>query len=318
MLKNRFFPLSLIAVAVLAGCSSMPRTNPTLATATSNYESARTNPQVTKLAPLELQDAGNAVSKAQAASAKGDDAATVDQLAYIAKQKVAIAEEVAKQKNAEQEVANIGAERNQVRLQARTAEADAAQQTADQRAAELKTESARTEEAKTQLALSQQEGDRKDAALTTAEAKAAQDQALIDQQDEQLKALHARKTDRGMVVTLGDVLFNTDQASLSAGGINNARKLAEFMSKYPQRNVIIEGNTDSRGSESHNQALSERRADAVKNALVDMGISSDRITARGLGESSPVATNDSATGRQLNRRVEIIFPEGSTSANSTR
>jgi outer membrane protein OmpA-like peptidoglycan-associated protein len=318
MLKNRFFPLSLIAVAVLAGCSSMPTANPTLATATSNYESARTNPQVTKLAPLELQDAGNALSKAQAASAKGDNAATVDQLAYIAKQKVAIAEEVAKQKTAEQEVANIGAERNQVRLQARTAEADAARQTADQRTAELKTESAKTEDAKAQLALSQQEGERKAAALTTAEAKAAQDQALIDQQDEQLKALHAKKTDRGMVVTLGDVLFNTDQAKLSAGGINNARKLADFMSKYPQRTVIIEGNTDSRGSESHNQALSERRADAVKNALVDLGISRDRITVRGLGESSPVATNDTATGRQLNRRVEIIFPEGSTSASSTR
>jgi len=318
MLKNRFFPLSLIAVAVLAGCSSMPNTHPTLATATSNYESARSNPQVTRLAPLELHDAGNAVSRAQAALAKGDNAATVDQLAYIAKQKVAIAEAVAKQKTAEQDVANIGAERNQARLQARTAEADAAQQTADRRAAELKTERAKSEAARTQLALSQREGDRKAAALTTAEAKAVQDQALIDQQDEQLKALHAKKTERGMVVTLGDVLFNTDKAKLSAGGIANVGKLADFMSKYPQRRVIIEGNTDSRGSERHNQALSERRADAVKNALIDMGIGSDRITARGLGESSPVATNDSAAGRQLNRRVEIIFPNGSTSANSAQ
>ena len=297
MLKNHFLSLSLIAVAGLTGCSSMPESNSSLATATNDYENARANPQVTTLAPLELQDADNALIKAQAASAKGDDAATVDQLAYLAKQKVAIAEEVAQRKAAEQKVVNSAAERDKIQLQARTAEANAAKQTVDQRTAELKTETAKNEAATTQ---------------------AAQDQALIDQQNEQLKALNAKKSDRGMVVTLGDVLFNTNRANLSAGGISNVRKLARFMSKYPKRTVIIEGNTDSRGSENHNQTLSERRADAVKMALIDMGVSSDRITAQGLGESLPVATNDTAAGRQLNRRVEVIFPNADTSVNSAQ
>jgi outer membrane protein OmpA-like peptidoglycan-associated protein len=79
--------------------------------------------------------------------------------------------------------------------------------------------------------------------------------------------------------------------------------------EYPQRTVQIEGFTDSVGTDDYNQGLSERRAAAVRDALTGMGISSDRIQARGLGKSSPVADNESATGRQQNRRVEVIISE---------
>ena len=124
-----------------------------------------------------------------------------------------------------------------------------------------------------------------------------------------LDALKAKKTDRGMVVTLGDVLFDTDKAQLKSGGVRNLQKLADFFQQYPQRNVLIEGFTDSTGSGDHNQQLSERRAESVRTALLGMGMSQDRITWRGYGEAHPVAGNDTAAGRQQNRRVEMVVSE---------
>jgi outer membrane protein OmpA-like peptidoglycan-associated protein len=125
----------------------------------------------------------------------------------------------------------------------------------------------------------------------------------------QLKELDARKTDRGIVVTLGDVLFDTNQARLKSGGVRNVQKLADLFKQYPQRTALIEGFTDSTGSATHNMELSFERAGAVRTALLDMGIDKDRMTSRGYGESYPVAGNDTPTGRQLNRRVEIIVSD---------
>jgi len=118
--------------------------------------------------------------------------------------------------------------------------------------------------------------------------------------------LDAKKTDRGLVVTLGDVLFDTNKAQLSSGGMRGVQKLSDVLKQYPQRNVLIEGFTDSTGSDSLNQELSDRRANAVRTALLDTGISADRIANRGYGPNYPVASNATTAGRQLNRRVEII------------
>jgi len=265
----------------------MPQNSP-LAEAHNSYNSARTNPQVTNLAAAELKQAGDTLNKADAASSKGESDTTVNHLAYIARQQVAIAQETAKQKTAELAVANAGAKRDQVRLEARTAEADAARQ---------------------QVAIAQETADQQAAALAAAGAKTERDRALIAKQEMQLKELNARKTERGMVITLGDVLFSTNKAQLSSGGTRSVQKLADFLSQYPQRKVLVEGYTDSTGSNSHNQALSERRANAVRTALTDMGISSDRVATRGYGEAYPVAGNDTAATRQLNRRVEIILSD---------
>src|SRR5665811_388521 len=126
MQNNRYFPLTLIAVAILAGCATP--SNSSLTDAHNNYNSASTNPQVTNLAAVELKQAGDTLNKADAALSKGESTDTVNQLAYIAKQQVAIAQETAKRKTAELAVTNASTERDQVRLQARTAEADAAKQ----------------------------------------------------------------------------------------------------------------------------------------------------------------------------------------------
>lgn len=125
----------------------------------------------------------------------------------------------------------------------------------------------------------------------------------------QMEALQAEKTDRGMVLTLGDVLFDVNKAQLKPQGERAIQRLAEFMKEYEDRRVRVEGYTDSTGAESYNQELSRERAEAVKQALTDRGIASRRIETQGYGEAYPVASNDSAGGRQRNRRVEIVISD---------
>jgi outer membrane protein OmpA-like peptidoglycan-associated protein len=139
-----------------------------------------------------------------------------------------------------------------------------------------------------------------------AERRAA---ALQVQLNARLSELNAKKTDRGMVVTIGDVLFDTGQSQIKSGGLRSMDKLVSFMQAYPQRRAMIEGFTDSVGSDDLNQALSSRRADAVRMALVGMGVASDRLAAKGYGEAFPVAGNESSGGRQMNRRVEIVLSD---------
>jgi outer membrane protein OmpA-like peptidoglycan-associated protein len=119
--------------------------------------------------------------------------------------------------------------------------------------------------------------------------------------------LKAKNTDRGLTITLGDVLFDTGKSQLKTGGMRTLQKLSAFLNQNPERQVLIEGFTDSVGGEEYNQSLSERRADAVRTALVDLGISGDRINTRGYGKNYPVADNSTSAGRQLNRRVEVVI-----------
>ena len=325
MNNHRFLPVSLIAAAVLAGCSTLPASDSPLAQARNDYSNAQANPQVTSLAASELKQAGDSLDKANHASNKGENAALVDHLAYVAKQQVAIAQETARQKAAELAVANASAERDRVRLEARTREADSAQRSAEysQRQSEASQRSAEASQRQSEAAQRSAEASQRQAvterqAANDAQlsAQAARQQTLdaesrSRQLEAQLKEMEAKKTDRGMVITLGDVLFDTNQAQLKSGGMRNVQKLAVFFKRYPQRKAMIEGFTDSTGSNTRNQNLSDERANAVRTALLGMGISTDRITSRGYGESYPAASNDTAAGRQLNRRVEIVVSDDS-------
>jgi outer membrane protein OmpA-like peptidoglycan-associated protein len=178
-----------------------------------------------------------------------------------------------------------------VLLEARTREA---QNAADQaRAEQQKAEAAKQE-------------------ALSAQAQAEQARAEAADMQKQLSDLQAKQTDRGMVLTLGDVLFDTNQATLKPGAQSQLDRLASFMQKNEGTKVIIEGHTDSRGSDSYNQELSQRRAQAVADALAANGIDRSRVEAVGRGKALPVASNDTAAGRQQNRRVEIVFsdPQG--------
>lgn len=332
------FPLAMIAVAVLSACGTAAvKSNPSLAAAHSSYDYAQSNPQITNLAALEMKEASDTLTKADDAMSKGQSTAAIDHLAYIASQQVGIAQETAKRKNAELAVTNAAAKRNEIRLEARTEEVETARQ--ETNIAKRKTDTARQEAnaarqeasvAKDEAIVARQEADissqqelsanqdkemailianQQAADLEAADAKAQIDQETIAKQQVQLQELSAKKTERGMVITLGDVLFRTDKAQLESGGVHNIQKLADFLNHYPQHKVLIEGYTDSTGSNSHNLALSESRANAVKTALTGRGINADRIAVRGYGEEYPVASNATAATRQLNRRVEIILSD---------
>ncbi len=142
-----------------------------------------------------------------------------------------------------------------------------------------------------------------------ATADAARDQA--NQQtaaiQAELDALKAKPTDRGLVLTLGDVLFDTGKADLNPGASRNLDQLVVFLTDHPERRVEIDGYTDNVGTDSFNLSLSERRADTVRNVLVNRGIDSSRIVTRGYGKDFGVASNVDSGGRQLNRRVEIVI-----------
>jgi outer membrane protein OmpA-like peptidoglycan-associated protein len=296
MNKQPVFSVTLLALA-LAGCSTVPPTNAMLEQARSEFGIADADPQTHRLAGNELKQAGDALAKADVAFAHRDPPSAVDHLAYLAKQKVAIAEETARQKSAEAQVASASANRDSLRLAARTDEADAAQRAAG--------------DAQRQADASRRRADASQLQAEVSRQQASEAQRRNDQLEDQLRDMNARKTDRGMVVTIGDVLFDTDKSQLKAGGMRNVEKLAGFFKQYPQRRALVEGFTDSTGSEGHNQELSGQRADAVRTALVDMGVDRDRIATHGYGESYPVAGNESSSGRQLNRRVEIVLSDES-------
>ncbi|HDZ38689.1 MAG TPA: OmpA family protein, partial [Marinobacter sp.] len=124
-----------------------------------------------------------------------------------------------------------------------------------------------------------------------------------------MEELKAERTDRGMVLTLGDVLFDLNKADLKSSGEQTTARLAQFMREYEDRRVRVEGYTDSTGDATYNQRLSERRAQSVRDALVSQGVERRRVETKGYGEQYPVASNDSSAGRQQNRRVEIVISD---------
>src|SRR6202047_2266710 len=144
-----------------------------------------------------------------------------------------------------------------------------------------------------------------------AQAQSQSAQAQLASAQQQLADLQAKKTDRGLVVTLGDVLFDTGQATLKPGANLALNRLATFLNANPQTRILIEGHTDSRGSDAYNEVLSERRARAVATELMSRGISTDQLQTLGRGKGYPVASNDTPEGRQQNRRVEIVFGDSS-------
>lgn len=296
--------IAVATIALLGACASTPTSTSLLETTRNEFRQAQNSPQVNTYAAVELAQAKTAMDQTNEAANRRDNADKVDNLAYHARQKIALAQEVTKKKQAEADVALAAKERDSIRLNQRTNEANQANANAQQ--AQLTAQMAQEDAAQAQRRTAEAQRAADDARAKTAEAQARA--AVLEAQ---LADLAAKKTERGIVITLGDVLFGTDQSSLTPDGMRSAQKLADVLKQNPQRAVLVEGFTDSTGSTAYNQELSARRANAVRDALLQMGIAADRISLRGYGESYPVAGNDTAANRQLNRRVEIVLSDDS-------
>jgi len=289
-MKNFDFSASRVCIAsaaaiFLAACASAPAPNPELESARSAYERAAADPYVMKAAPAELGQAKEALKNADAAFVTKEKPVDVNHYAYLAKQRTQIAVEAGRLAEAEEAAAKSKAQRDKILIDARTQEA---------------------EQAKAQAASAQ-------ARAESAQAQAQAATALADSLEAQMNALKARPTDRGMVLTLGDVLFDVGRATLKPGAMRTVDQLAQFLTSNPSRKILIEGHTDSVGSDALNEALSLHRAEAVQSALTQRGVPSDRVQVSGLGKRFPVASNATNAGRQQNRRVEVIFSDASGS-----
>jgi outer membrane protein OmpA-like peptidoglycan-associated protein len=284
--KNILLSIPVLAL-IAVGCASTPKTNSELEQARTAVNRAEADPAVIKNAAVELEGAKESLNKAEQAFNAHVDVVDVTHLAYIARQQANTAEARAQEKVALASIDQANAERDRVRLEARTREADnatRAAQNAKQEAAGAKQEAA---------------GAKEDALAAQTRAQQLEDQ------------LNAKKTDRGLVLTLGDVLFDTGKSELKPGAMRTIDQLADFMRENTERTVKIEGFTDSVGSDDYNVSLSERRADSVRQALTSRGIEGTRVIAKGYGKQYAVAGNDTSAGRQQNRRVEVVISDQS-------
>jgi outer membrane protein OmpA-like peptidoglycan-associated protein len=279
-----------VASIVLGGCAAAPVKPDGAMEARAKLTQLQADPNLASRAAAAIKDADVAVRAAEQPEPNKELAA---HRVYLADRKVDTAKALAETRFAEDQRAALTADRDKSRLDARTREADVAKGQAA---------TARAEGAEQKAAADQARSD-----ANTAQLAAANSEQQSAELQRQIDALHAKPTDRGLVLTLGDVLFTTGKADLKSGATGNLNRLAAFLDKYPDRNVAIQGYTDSVGSEDYNQALSERRAESVKAYLTAQGIGATRLVASGKGRSEPVADNDSAAGRQQNRRVEVVI-----------
>ncbi len=276
MTIGRTLLATTVASVLLAACATSPSAPEGAADVRARLTQLQSDPNLATRAPVAIKEADVAVSTAEQPEA---DEVLASHRVYIADRKVEIARAQAETRLFEDQRAALSAQRETARLDSRTREADAARDAA---------------------AMARSDSENARAATADAQDQTAELQRQID-------AMNAKVTDRGLVLTLGDVLFSSGRADLKAGTISHLDQLIAFLGRYPSRTVMIEGHTDSVGSDGYNQGLSQRRADSVRSYIVRQGVDAARVTTTGAGESTPVAGNETESGRQQNRRVEVII-----------
>jgi outer membrane protein OmpA-like peptidoglycan-associated protein len=299
--------LTLAATLALAACSSSPKRNAALEDARQLHQRAQSNPQVLSLAGEEMARADAALAEAERAWNAREPLSTIDHLAYMAGRRVTLAEATASSIASQAIVDGAAAERDRLRLAQRTQEADASRDAADRSRMAANSAQRDAESAQRDASQSQRDAEfaQREAQMALADAEAARREIASLEAD--LASLNARQTERGLVVTLGDVLFDTGRAQVRPEGNTNLRKIAEVLRDHPGYRAAIEGHTDNVGSASSNYLLSERRAAAVQQSLIDFGAATSQLSTTARGQEYPAASNETASGRQMNRRVEVIF-----------
>lgn len=285
---------SAAAIILLSACATRDVPTAPLQNARTTVGAAANNPKVVQLAPLELKAATDTLSRAESAWSKDADAGEAAHLSRLASERAQIAENLARSRQLDLDVKQAGVDAERNRLQGNLAQA------------QIQTEQARAAAAMN-ASVAQQ-------AQQRAAASAAQVRSLQDQ----ISDLQAQQTERGLLVTLGDVLFEFGKSELTSQAAPRLDKLAQFLTEFPNRKLLIEGYTDSVGGDAVNVTLSERRAQAVQQALTTRGVAPARITVMGYGKVYPVADNSSPEGRAMNRRVEIVIADESGNLRSRR
>jgi outer membrane protein OmpA-like peptidoglycan-associated protein len=309
------------------------------------YAEAKANPNVEAYAPLQLQEAGKALQAAEQAKELDDilqlgylaekktqfavtiadgkvserniDKLNVENAELIAKKRTLEAERARRETGmamsetdrARRETGMAMSEADRARREAGVATSEAERAKREAGMAMSEAEQARMAAAADaeKAAIAKRQAEQAISAAEVEAAKAAEAKAEADQLLKELSELKAQQTERGIVLTIGDVLFATGKANLSPDANKSVAKLAEFLKKYQKRDVLIEGHTDSVGKDDYNLTLSRNRADSVKYKLVGEGIEAGRITTVGYGKKFPLASNDTKAGKAQNRRVEVII-----------
>jgi len=301
----------VLPLVLAAGCASSDAKRAAraqLERAEAAYRQAQADPSVQTYAPLRLMDAEKALQAALQAKDSDDKA----HLGYLAERRAQLASVMGATAKTEQSMQQLRQETADVLLQKRDRELTVARRETDVKTREAE-QARRAAEARARDAEARarelEQGRRQPDEI---DSKAA---ALANE----LQNLKAQRTDRGVVLTIGDVLFAAGKVEVGPGAQRSVDKLADFLKAYPKRTVLIEGHSDNLGHEEYNLRLSQQRAEAVRDLLVARGVAAQRIRTKGYGSKFPVVDNDSAAGRQQNRRVEVIvLNEGTTADGSSQ
>jgi outer membrane protein OmpA-like peptidoglycan-associated protein len=290
----------------LGACASAPVPNSRLDSAAASLQHAKADPATFEAGRAPLEKAEISLQDARTFYAKGKESEYIHSI-RMTEGYVALAEARGDQVDANRKITGLNKDRADVVSQARArqlavaqaATADARAETAEAKAAVVDAE-ARTTDAKIVASAAIADSAASDAARRDAEARTAALQAS-------LATYEQKKTDLGMMLILRDLQFGSASAVLGAGAQGRLAPLADFLAKQPEAKIRIAGHTDAQGGDAANMDLSARRAQSVGAYLISTGVNANRITAVGMGETAPVATNDTAAGRAINRRVEVTI-----------
>jgi outer membrane protein OmpA-like peptidoglycan-associated protein len=246
----------------------------------------------------------------QRAEDEAQSKAAADKLAAEQREAAARADAEAESKR------RADAEQAQKEAETAKAQAEAAKAEAQQAAQEAARQKEEAEKAKAEAIAQQQQLAAETAKAQQAAAQSDQLRQQAEKEKQDLRArllqqlntiLSTRDTARGLIANMSDVLFKTGSFELAPGARERLAKVSGILLAYPTLHVQIEGHTDSVGTDEYNQTLSEKRAGAVRDYFVQQGISADSIEAKGFGKTVPIASNETAEGRQQNRRVELVL-----------
>jgi len=325
-MKRSLKQISLILLlATLSACTAAPKKDLALERVRDDLNSLKSTPELAGYAPLALGEAERALRMAEQAT--GNEYYR-SHLVYMADHRIQIAKAMAEREQNKQALDEMEDQHSGMLIKASQLEAAQARQEAErarllvattaeeaqrareekERALKKEAESARVAELATEEAQQARrlaESRASEAEFARREAELASEQ--ISSLTRQLENLQLRQTESGVVVTLGDVLFASGQTSLVEGALSSLEEVVDLLQTEPDKKIRVEGHTDSSGDPEENIQLSKLRADAVRQALIDLGVAEDRITSEGMGEDFPIASNEDQEGRARNRRVDVIL-----------